>query len=136
MASNLVKKEWEPSLLQDHVVMAILHDGLTITQACKDADISTQAYYLWFKKKDFVAWYDTLRALHIKSNLTEIDKASLAVGSKADSRSTAERRLIYERVGELGNADKQVQATQIVVNVYGINDKDKPIEAISEPTQV
>ena len=112
MGKNLATKEWRPSVTQEGIVELLLVDGETVIDACKKIGINRQAYYRWFTDKKFVAWYDEQRAVYLKSNVTKVDRACLEVASIADSKNVQDRKLLYERLGEIG---KQNDNKAIVV---------------------
>ena len=125
-----IKQPWTASDKQEQVISSLMHEDVTVTDACRISGISRPAYYKWFYNEDFVSWYNKKRDVYIRSQLTKVDKSLVQIASKANTSSVPAMRLLYEKAGEINNASKEDLPSTIVIN---ISEYVKPEEKVIGP---
>jgi hypothetical protein len=90
-----------PSPKQRALVRALAEfdaSSLTITQICKLAGISREAYYNWREKPGFIQWFHSYRKMLFDADVLFIDKV---VVNKAMAGDLSAARIVYEKRGEM-----------------------------------
>ena len=123
MSKGMIKGKWYPSKQQEELISLMLDtdNHMTIAALCKEVGVSRPTYYTWFEKQEFIDYYNARRNRALIGAASKVDKALLAVASDADPKCNADRKLFYDKLGEL-KADN----TQITVVFAAFDGIDRP----------
>jgi len=107
MSKGMINGKWYPSKEQENLIELMLDptSSKTIKELCDCVKVSRTAYYNWFANDNFVAYYNARRQRALIGSAAKVDKALLEVASDPTPKGNADRKLFYEKLGELKTAE-------------------------------
>jgi hypothetical protein len=90
---------WEPSERQKNLLTVYQNAeyNLKVTAACKEAVISRQTFYTWFRDKVFLKWWNDEAHLYFGSKVPEMISTALRSALGENLPGFNDRRMLLER---------------------------------------
>ena len=109
---------FEPNDLQRQLLSTVQGAGygVTVTDACRVAEIDRTTWYLWTHKPGFLDWWNAQREKFWSWRLGDIDKATFEAATGDGEGNHQDRRLFYERYDKgFVPASRQIKEVQVDV---------------------
>jgi len=100
MSDGLALTSWQPSNAQQHVLSVFHAHGydITVSDACKESEISRVTYYEWHRHPEFSQWWEDEANRFFRLQLASVHVSTLrAATGRSEGSVVSGCKLFYER---------------------------------------